>query len=176
MLWKQKRLTSNRLSKNHKGATLIEVIAVIAVLSVVAAAVAGFMISGAKMSAKVSGVAAGSMKEQTTVEFINEMLWRKDSSSLEWRDDMKDENSQNTNKYLGLVIKLNGSVCALLTTENNTVVYITCTEEGDALVPTGKSVELCPGKIVFENTASDTVTYYINNEKHVVHLRVAPQS
>ena len=174
MLWKQKRLTSNRLSKNHKGATLIEVIAVIAVLSVVAAAVAGFMISGAKMSAKVSGVAAGSMKEQTTVEFINEMLWRYDSSSLVWWEELKDENSQ----YLGLVIKLNGSntKCTLLTTENDTVVYKTCTLEGGKLVISGKSVELCPGKIVFENTASDTVTYYINNEKHVVHLRVAPQS
>ena len=178
MLWEQKRLTSNRLSKNHKGATLIEVIAVIAVLSVVAAAVAGFMISGAKMSAKVSGVAAGSMKEQTTVEFINEMLWRYDSSSLEWREELKDENSQDDKEYLGLVIKLDksGTVYALVTTENNTVVYRTWTKENGNWVPSDRSVELCPGKIVFEDTASDTVTYYINNEKHVVHLRVAPQS
>lgn len=170
-------LQNNRLGKNNKGATLIEVIAVIAVLSVVAAAVAGFMITGAKMSAKVSGVAADSMKEQTTVEFINGMLWRYDSSSLVWRDP-KDENSQDTNEYLSLVIKLNGSdtKCALITTENNTVVYKACTLESGELVISDETVELCPGKIIFENTATNTVIYYINGEKHVVHLRVAPQS
>lgn len=171
-------LQNNRLSKNNKGATLIEVIAVIAVLSVVAAAVAGFMITGAKMSANVSGVAADSMKEQTTVEFINEMLWRYDSSSLSWRDELKDENSQNEKEYIGLVIKLNGSdtKCALITTENNTVVYKACTLEDSNLVISDKTVELCPGKIIFENTTTNTVIYYINGEKHVVHLRVAPQS
>ena len=72
MLCKQKQKMSNlRISQNHKGLTLVEVIAMIAVLSVVMAVVAGFMISGANMSAKVSTNAGASIREQTAVEFIN---------------------------------------------------------------------------------------------------------
>ena len=58
-------LLKNRLSKNNKGMSLVEVIALIAVLSVVVAAVVGFMITGSKMSVKVSGTAGASIKEQT---------------------------------------------------------------------------------------------------------------
>lgn len=177
MLWKQKRLTSNRLSKNHKGATLIEVIAVIAVLSVVAAAVAGFMISGAKMSAKVSGVAAGSMKEQTTVEFINKAILKNDIDSLILRDELKNEEDQGT----VLIIKLNDAdtIRGLVTTdENNTVVYKTVTKEletGAWIDSDSAPIELCPGKITFEKQGN-TLTYELNGEEHVVYLRVAPQS
>ena len=75
MLCKQKQKMSNlRISQNHKGLTLVEVIAMIAVLSVVMAVVAGFMISGAKMSAKVSDNAGASIREHTAVEFINKTL------------------------------------------------------------------------------------------------------
>ena len=56
MLFKQKA-SNLRISQNHKGVTLVEVIAVIAVLSVVMAAVTGFVLTGTKMSAKVSGTA-----------------------------------------------------------------------------------------------------------------------
>lgn len=68
-------MQNNQLRKNNKGVTLVEVIAVIAVLGVVMAAVTGFMITGARMSAQVSTQAKTDGQEQTAVEFINQRLW-----------------------------------------------------------------------------------------------------
>ena len=161
MLWKQKQITNNRLSKNNKGATLIEVIAVIAVLSVVAAAVAGFMITGAKMSVNVSGKAGASIKEQTAVEFINKTILKYGVDALElYPAEGEDQKA--------LQITLSNGESAFI-----------CTQEGAVVYKIGESdrvTELCPGKIIFENTTTNTVIYYINGKKHVVHLRVAPQS
>jgi prepilin-type N-terminal cleavage/methylation domain-containing protein len=67
-------MKQTQFSKNNKGVTLIEVIAVVAVLGVVMAAVTGFMITGTKMSARVSDTAASSMKDETAVEFINRRI------------------------------------------------------------------------------------------------------
>ena len=181
MLRKQKRITSSRLLKNNKGVTLVELIAVIAVLSVVSAAVAGFMITGSKMSAKVSGDAGDSMKEQTTVEFINKAILKNDIKSLILLDELKNEEDQGTGIYAGLIIKLNDAdtIRGLVTTdENNTVVYKTVTKEleTDKWIDSDSApIELCPGKITFEKQGN-TLTYELNGEEHVVYLRVAPQS
>ena len=184
MLRKQKRITSSRLLKNNKGVTLVELIAVIAVLSVVSAAVAGFMITGSKMSAKVSGDAGDSMKEQTTVEFINKAILKNDFESLILLDELKNEEDQGTGTYAGLIIKLNdadtirGLVTTETTDENNTVVYKTVTKEletGAWIDSDSAPIELCPGKITFEKQGN-TLTYELNGEEHVVYLRVAPQS
>lgn len=181
MLRKQKRITSNRLIKNNKGVTLVELIAVIAVLSVVSAAVAGFMITGSKMSAKVSGAAGDSMKEQTTVEFINKAILKNDSESLILRDELKKDDGQGTGTYAELIIKLNDAdtIRGLVTTdENNKVIYKTLTKgsEPDQWIDSDRApIELCPGKITFEKQG-DTLTYKLDDEEHVVHLRVAPKS
>ena len=156
MLYKQSK-SNLQLRKNNQGMTLIEVIAVVAVLGVVMAAVLGFMITGAKMSAKVSGTATDSIKEQTAVEFINRRIW--EATTL--------EGQIPNDGYYGC-LKLGEEIC--ITTENpdedNAVVVY---RFGDT-----KQIELCPGKIYFE-TDNGTVIYYLNGEKHVVHLRVAEQ-
>ena len=190
MLLKHKQKSSLRLNKNNKGVTLIEVIAVVAVLSVVMAAVMGFMITGAQMSAKVSGTAGDSMKEQTAVEFINKTILK------HGRDDMipypRDGSPEEPeNIEYGLWIKLEETnsayTYAFLTTLNDTVVYQVYTsdkEDGESAEQTIETmnlintIELCPGKINFENNIdNDTVIYYLNNgEKHVVHLRVVKTS
>ena len=161
----QQSKSNLQLRKNNQGMTLIEVIAVVAVLGVVMAAVLGFMITGAKMSAKVSGTATDSIKEQTAVEFINRRIWEanaivKDENKI-WESEHPYYESY-THLYLG------DGIC--ITTENP--------DEDNAVVVyrfgDNEQIELCPGKIYFE-TIDNGVIYYLNDEKHVVHLRVAEQ-
>ena len=160
MLTKRKQISNNRLSKNNRGVTLIEVIAVIAVLSVVSAAVMGFMLTGAKMSAQVSGTAGDSIKEQTAVEFINKTILKYGQDVLYVDDD----------GYLK--ITLSEQADAYIMTQNDTVAYVMKTPENIDRV-----TELCPGTIAFQlSEETDTVTYELNGEKHVVHLRVASQT
>ncbi|MBQ1233628.1 MAG: hypothetical protein IIX86_08860, partial [Clostridia bacterium] len=74
--------------------SLVEVIALIAVLSVVVAAVVGFMITGSKMSVNVSGKAGASIKEQTAVEFINKTILKYDETRLELYSEIGDNGEQ----------------------------------------------------------------------------------
>lgn len=155
-----------RLIKNNKGVTLVEVIAVIAIMSVVIAAVAGFMITGAKMSAQVSDQAGTSMREQTAVEFINRRIWEAGELNLsDNSEDMLEIDGKEYSKYLGI------DYAALSCSDNyqNT---------GKAMVYYWKDdsspIALCPGEIYFEEITNDTVIYYLNGTKHVVHIRVAP--
>ena len=149
-------LPTTKLRNNHKGVTLVEVIAVIAVLSVVMAAVVGFMISGARMSAKVSGGATAGMREQTAVEFINQRLWEVDASALEAVPEL-DEYGNKTGQCLTLKIIKNGVVSTLQSSDGK-VTYNT--------------VELCDGDITFDEIKGNTITYTLNGVKHVVHLRI----
>ena len=161
MLTKRKQISNNRLSKNNRGVTLIEVIAVIAVLSVVSAAVMGFMLTGAKMSAQVSGTAGDSIKEQTAVEFINKTILKYGQDVLYVDDD----------GYLK--ITLSEQAVAYIMTQNDTVAYVMKTPDENI----DRVTELCPGTIAFQlSEETDTVTYELNGEKHVVHLRVASQT
>lgn len=156
-----------RLNKNNKGVTLVEVIAVIAIMSVVMAAVTGFMITGAKMSAQVSGGATESMREQTAVEFINRRIWEAGELNLsDLPEHIVEVNGEKYSNCLGI------DDAALSCTDNyqNT---------GKAMVFYWKDdnspVALCPGEIYFEEITNDTVTYYLNGTKHVVHVRIASE-
>ena len=163
MLTKRKQISNNRLSKNNRGVTLIEVIAVIAVLSVVSAAVMGFMLTGAKMSAQVSGTAGDSIKEQTAVEFINKTILKYEPGVLGVDDD----------GYLK--ITLSEQAVAYIMTQNDTVVYVMIMKTPDENID--RVTELCPGTISFQlSEETDTVTYELNGEKHVVLLRIASQT
>lgn len=182
-------MRNNRLRKNNKGVTLVEVIAVIAVLGVVMAAVTGFMITGTKMSAKVSNEAGSSMREQTAVEFIQKTVLRYSSASLRTIEIVLNEEAEEKETVWALLIVLSSEgdqkPCALITTtEDEKVVYQLCTAEITKDEPTGVEtvvlelddrdpVELCPGKISFEQITGDTVRYDLNGEIHVVHLRVS---
>ncbi len=150
-------LPTTKLRNNHKGVTLVEVIAVIAVLSVVMAAVVGFMISGARMSAKVSGGATAGMREQTAVEFINQRLWEVDASALVLEDEKTNEEETPTGEYLTLKIKKNG-VESTLKSLGGKVMYNT--------------IELCDGDITFDEINGNTITYTLNGVEHIVHLRI----
>lgn len=160
MLWRQSKSPTS-LRKDNRGVTLIEMIAVIAVLSIVMAAVTGFVISGAKMSAKVSSSAGDSIKEQTVVEYINRWIWEADEvcfNEAPLSEDLPDFLEEGHTYYSTLnldggAIQSNGSV----------VVY----QRGGA----GSPIELCSGNIYFEAIEDHTVTYYLNGERHVVHLR-----
>lgn len=156
-------MQNNRLSKNNKGVTLVEVIAVIAVLGVVMAAVTGFMITGAKMSAKVSGDAKLGIREQTAVEYINERLLE---NTGEISVDDQDKISVDGHEYYA-GIQIGG--------------INLYTDLGDPEDPAPleeckvkyNNVELCEGYIYFEKTGDDgTVIYVLNGTRHVVHLRV----
>ncbi len=136
-------MQDNQLRKNNKGVTLVEVIAVIAVLGVVMAAVTGFMITGARMSAQVSNAATVSSREQAAVEFINQRLWKAN----------KVEKSGESAVLIDTV---------LLETIDGKVKY--------------NGVDLCDGEIYFELITNNTVTYYLNGTKHVVHLRIEPET
>ena len=173
MLLKQKA-SNLRISQNHKGVTLVEVIAVIAVLSVVMAAVTGFVLTGTKMSAKVSGTATASAREQTAVEFIQKTLQGMQATTVAVPDVegnlQLDENQQPTGKFL--------AICKVVTNEQNTTYMpmIYHTDDGKVVYNNdGKEVELCSGTIYFEaiDANTNTVTYYLNGAKHVVHLRTA---
>lgn len=179
MLWKQKRILRNRLHKNNKGVTLIEVIAVIAVLGVVMAAVTGFMISGTKMSARVSDTATSSIREQTAVEFINRRLW--EAASVEFADDSDQEITIDETTYklqIKLVTAQGGT--ALIYTDGEVDQDGNFAEDSRVVYRLGENdpVELYIGTLYFDinGLENGTVTYYLNGEKHVVHLRVAPQS
>ena len=181
-------MRNNRLRKNNKGVTLVEVIAVIAVLGVVMAAVTGFMITGTKMSAKVSNEAGSSMREQTAVEFIQKTVLRYGSASLRTIEVVLNEEAEEKETVWALLIILatdgGQSSCALITaTEDEKVVYQLCTvpisEDDDDIefdnldFDERDPIELCSGTISFEQITDDTVIYELNGEKHVVHLRVA---
>ena len=150
MRMEQKLIPLNRLGKNNKGVTLIEVIAVIAVMSVVMAAVTGFLITGARMSANVSGGATAGMQEQTATEYINKWI-------LECKDPIEAKilkegsETEYTELHIGERI---------LTTTDGKVCY--------------NNVELCQGEIYFKKENSK-ITYILNGTEHVVHLRIASE-
>ncbi len=155
----------NRLSKNNQGVTLIEVITVVAVLGVVMAAVTGFMISGTRMSAKVSGVAADSMQEQTAVEFINRRIWEVSEVTFpEGYDQPSTVDGVEVYTGLGVGNAILYTAEDYQSTGKSMVVY----QNGDA-----DPVALCPGTIYFQENENGTVTYYLNGEEHVVNLRVS---
>ena len=143
----------NRLSKNNRGVTLIEVIAVIAVMSVVMVAITGFMITGTRMSAQVSGGATAGMREQTATEYINQRLWET-TENISVNEPKAEAPTEFTKLYIGE---------SVLTSADGVVTY--------------NNVELCRGEIYFLeiDDVTNTITYYLNGTKHVVHLRIAPQ-
>ena len=140
----------NRLSKNNKGVTLIEVIAVIAVMSVVMAAVTGFLITGARMSANVSGGATAGMQEQTATEYINKWI-------LECKDPIEAKILKEGSETEYTELHIGGRI---LTTTDGKVCY--------------NDVELCQGEIYFKKENSK-ITYILNGTVHVVHLRIASE-
>ena len=181
MLCKQTQKMSNlRISQNHKGLTLVEVIAMIAVLSVVMAVVAGFMISGAKMSAKVSDNAGASIREQTAVEFINKTL-SKAPETVTYVVATGEAAGETvpTTLFLGTVVdgeEVDANIPVLYSKDG--VVYYQA--NGNA-----SPTELCKGKIRFildeAKTEEDSVyiyssgyiiTYELNGTEHTVHSRV----
>ena len=149
-------MQDNQLRKNNKGVTLVEVIAVIAVLGVVMAAVTGFMITGARMSAQVSNAATVSSREQAGVEFINQRLWEAEQVVLDPSVTITDN---ETIRIACLVID-----GAVLKTEVD--------ELGNSKV-TYNGVLLCEGTIyfAFDDENNTVITYYLNENKHVVCLR-----
>ena len=163
MLLRRKQ-SLTRLSKNNKGVTLVEVIAVIAVLGVVMAAVTGFMITGAKMSAKVSGDAKLGIREQTAVEYINERIL--EATTISIGDPEPTPINIGSEEYPIYVYT------DLFVGEEKIVIT---TEEPNATNPkvVYNGVELCEGEVYFQYDAgTNTVTYYLNGTRHVVHLRV----
>lgn len=157
MLLKHRQSNKNpQLSKNNKGVTLVELIAVIAVLSVVIAAVTGFVITGAKMSSNVSGKATGSIKEQTAVEFINARILEANPEAAKVEDD--------SNGKKKLII---GEEATIFTNSQNGSQWV------QYQYGTNAAIDLCPGEISFEyDKGSKTVTYELNGVKHIVHLRI----
>lgn len=167
MLFKHKqRQSKTQLHNDNRGVTLVEVIAVIAVLSIVMAAVTGFVITGAKMSAQVSGTATASAREQTAVEFIQKTLQGMPAETIAIPDDSaKDSDGNFLAIYKAVADDENGTKYEpfLYHTEDGKVVY----NNG------GQEVELCSGTIYFKAIEANTVTYYLNGTPHVVHLRTA---
>lgn len=147
-------MQNNRLMTNNKGVTLVELIAVIAVLGIVIAAVTGFMITGAQMSSKVGNTATASIKEQTAVEFINARIWEADPG------DIVVENDDNGKKKL-LIGK-----AAIFTNSQDDSQWVQYQYDTNA------AIDLCPGGISFlYDKDSKTVTYELNSVTHIVHLR-----
>ncbi len=169
MLLKRKRKQSNknlRLSKNNKGVTLVEMIAVIAVLSVVIAAVTGFMITGTQMSAKVSGTATESLKTQTAVDFINQRFWEATRVSVDAASDKVEIDSKEYFKRL----TIEGAELKTYYTGENSTAYVGYKFGDESEEP----IYLCPGEIYFEFRGDgNTVAYSIDGVWHVVRLRVA---
>lgn len=166
MLSRQSKSRTN-LRKNNRGVTLIEVIAVVAVMSIVMAAVTGFIITGSKMSANVSGHAKDSMQEQTAVEYINRWIWAADTVTAD-EDSIEVPEWWNSEKcYTTLSL---GTTVGFLTfipkSESNAEAIVIYNKENS-----DEYIELCTGEIYFEEITNNTVTYYLNGEKHVVHLR-----
>lgn len=170
MLFKQKMMKQTQFSKNNQGVTLIEVIAVVAVLGVVMAAVTGFMITGTKMSARVSDTAASSMKDETAVEYINRWILASNQISL-----------PNEPEEVIVIDDVEYSMKLCI----GKAMLKTVHERDKNDQPTGKAfvvyhvenktpIELCSGEIYFK-LENNTVTYVLNDVEHVVHLRVAEQ-
>lgn len=169
MLLKHRQSNKNPpLSKNNKGVTLVELIAVIAVLSVVIAAVTGFVITGAKMSAHVNGVATESIKTQTVVDFINQKFWEAQSVSVSM-----DATAENNGYYK--LITIDGA--DLSTYEKDGINYVGYRFGAESAEP----IYLCPGEIYFEiksdgstDRVTDrvTVAYHLNGIEHVVSVRI----
>ena len=149
-------MKNHRLSKNNQGVTLVELIAVIAVLGIVIAAVTGFMITGAQMSSKVGNTATASIKEQTAVEFINARIWGADP------EDIAVEGDDGKKK---LII---GEEATIFTNSQNGSQWV------QYQYGTNAAIDLCPGKISFVeyDAGSKTVTYVLNGVTHIVHLRI----
>ena len=166
MLSRQSKSRTN-LRKNNRGVTLIEVIAVVAVMSIVMAAVTGFIITGSKMSANVSGHAKDSMQEQTAVEYINRWIWAADTVTAD--EDLNEVpewwNSEKcyTKLFLGTTA---GFLTFIPKSESNAEAIVIYNKGGS-----NEYIELGTGEIYFEEITNNTVTYYLNGEKHVVHLR-----
>ena len=162
----RKMQANPQFGANNRGVTLIEVIAVIAVLSVVLAAVTAFLLTGVRMSAQVSGTATASAREQTAVEFIQKTLQGMPAETIAIPDDSaKDSDGNFLAIYKAVADDENGTKYEpfLYHTEDGKVVY----NNG------GKEVELCSGTIYFKAIEANTVTYYLNGTPHVVHLRTA---
>ena len=156
MLWRQSKSPTS-LRKDNRGVTLIEVIAVIAVLSIVMAAVTGFVISGAKMSAKVSSSAGDSIKEQTAVEYINR--WILGAKSVKVVDPFNFGDDEQT--YYSKLALDDGIIYH--NQEEDIIVYQRAEDSNP--------IELCSGEIYFRFINDTTIEYQLNGEKHVVHLR-----
>ena len=150
------------LLKDDRGVTLLEVIAVIAVLSVVLASVVAFLLTGAKMSAQVSNGAKFSIRELTAVEFINKALYKADVND-ELQQDAYDQDAydSNTGRYSKLYISSSG-VNATIYSDEGTVYY---------QVGEGSATSLSSGKIYFYINGR-TVTYVLNDTQHTVYLRI----
>lgn len=154
-------MQDNQLKKNNKGVTLVEVIAVVAVLSVVMAAVAGFMITGARMSAQVSGTAKANNREFMVVDSINRSLWN--ASEAVYTSDPKEVEIAGKTLLLSDRIGIGSDFFISTLTD----------ETGSRVVMNGTPV--LDGEIYFSyDKETNTVTYYLNGTKHVVHLRTEP--
>ena len=153
-------MQNNQLRKNNKGVTLVEVIAVIAVLGVVMADVTGFMITGARMSVQVSNNATVSSREQTAVELINRLLWGAEYDSVipgAGETVFVDGVGQTVRYY---ELKIGESILTSMIPVNDTTSQVVL-----------NGTPLCEGEIYFDPITDNTVTYYLNGTPHVVHLR-----
>lgn len=171
MLSRQSKSRTN-LRKNNRGVTLIEVIAVVAVMSIVMAAVTGFIITGSKMSANVSGHAKDSMQEQTAVEYINRWIWAADTVTADEYPILLNEvpewwTSEKCYTTLSLGTRVGVGFLTFIPKSESNAEAIVIYNKGDS----NEYIELCTGEIYFEEITNNTVTYYLNGEKHVVHLR-----
>jgi uncharacterized protein YfaT (DUF1175 family) len=113
------------------------------------------MITGAQMSSKVGNTATASIKEQTAVEFINARIWEADPG------DIVVENDDNGKKKLII------GEATIFTNSQDDRQWVQYQYDTNA------AIDLCPGKIKFEDVGnSKTVTYELNGVKHIVHLRI----
>ena len=111
------------------------------------------------------------MKEQTAVEFINRMILGAKSAVEvdEDGDQVTDVDHPYYQCYLALYCGENVQIANGKDpkTQKPAVVY----RYDDN---SGREIVICPGEIYFEQVNENTVTYYLNDDKHVVHLRVTP--
>ena len=171
MLQRRKNRTQRdlRLHKNNQGVTLVEVIAVVAVLSVVLAAVVGFMLTGTRMSAQVTGEAGVSIREQTAVEFINKTLYKATKTNVSYVGPLEelDPNPEDQRYFATLVLDADPEAeTAPRFYAKDGKVYYKASEQAS-------ETELCSGTIYFiKDQATNTVIYVLNDTTHIVHIRV----